>query len=253
MNVLQTIPKTFVKRFNAYLNTANIKLESPCGRIWNACLEAKQCTTGHSDYQSSLKITTGWKEFACYMEIQSGDLLIFDLVSKCHFKVYIYEGEDSCEKDMYSKNRLAIKGTSNEKEIDPDKDPQMNGSGIISTETPKLNAFDHGLSTSSSITKNCHPAKKLKGDTNGNRMEHILPIIPCIHNEFKFNKRLLTLDDFWKVWIHFHTETQKAFKDAIAFISANPFTIILMCHSNVCHGFKLVIVTSSLSFKSPHV
>ena len=35
-----------------------------------------------------------------YLNVQSGDLLVLYLVSKGHFRVYIYEGEDMCEKDL---------------------------------------------------------------------------------------------------------------------------------------------------------
>lgn len=250
------LPKDFLKRFHTHLSQTLV-LEAPNGELWKAHVEA--------DTQKQLRITSGWKHVAEYLHVQSGDLLVFDLVSKGHFRVYIYEGEDMCEKDLsILKRRKAcdmndISGaptTESFASVKQEKGEVMltckghtslgvcNGVYIMEKDTHLISNTTPNLSPKLELNKidfidtcKVHGASKWIGKNDP------LQIVPY-HNSSTIKrptKKCVTLTDLHKILPNFHEKTQIAFKKALSYSTDDPFTIVLMMHSSVCRGFKVAI------------
>ncbi|KAI5054617.1 hypothetical protein GOP47_0029762 [Adiantum capillus-veneris] len=249
-----TLPKAFISRFHTYLSETLV-LEAPNGEIWEACLEA--------DTEKQLRITSGWKNLAKCLNIQSGDLLVFDLVSKGHFQVYVYEGEDMCEKHLYQvKHRVE----SDDKSKYATSSPQLSASAKkrkreamheckVHTSSNVGNGNGSDWERETYLENASTPkALELKETENietpvANIWNHIqVPLHLRPYRQSGTMKRLtktcVTLKDLHEVIPKFHVETQNAFKAALSYTSQKPFTIVMMIHSSICRGFKVGIPRS---------
>ncbi|MCO5581662.1 hypothetical protein L7F22_035551 [Adiantum nelumboides] len=247
------IPKAFVKRFQTYLSQTLV-LETPNGEIWKACLEA--------DSEKKLRITSGWKNLAECLNVQSGDLLVFDLVSKGHFQVFIYEGEDMCEKDLYkakchepghkdmhAKGTTEVIASTKKRKADVMHNCKVCarssiGNGIGSTD--RETCLDNNANTDVGLelieTGNIHTP--LANTSHHVQSPQLFIPSPYSSKAKRLMKVCVTLKDLHEVLPILHAKTQSAFKAALSFTSKNPFTIVMMMHSTVCYGFKLGVPRS---------
>ncbi|KAH7291778.1 hypothetical protein KP509_29G035400 [Ceratopteris richardii] len=250
------IPKAFIKQFRSYLSYM-VTLEAPSWVMFKAHIEV--------DEKKHFRITFGWKELAKHLGIRSGNLVILELVYKAHFRVYVYDGDDRCEKnfDAMNSEESYTRVTSGEP-----SDNRMN-IGTIITERERahacvlcpnaengkimlLNQDIHLISKASTYSNVKNKTIEENKELEKNKATHTvkndcMKMIASCHLPPKVQRDIkthFTLKDLQQVYRSLHAQTQQAFENALSYSSSNPFTIRMMISSNVCHGFKLAIPKS---------
>ncbi|KAH7295252.1 hypothetical protein KP509_27G039600 [Ceratopteris richardii] len=250
------IPMSFIKKFHSYLNYM-ITLEAPSGVMFKALIEI--------DKEKHFRITFGWKELAEHLGIRSGNLLILELVFKDHFRVYVYDEDDKCEKNLYvidceesyrrvitwepTDDGLNFGAAINERErayADVICTNASNGKTMILSQDVLSSPSKYHLSKSStysSAKKRGIEESKEFGKSKGvhiaknDCMEITTYYLPSkVQNYIKPH---FTLKDLQQVYQNLHVQTQQAFENAVSYSSTNPFFIRMMIHSNVCSGYSL--------------
>ncbi|KAH7291731.1 hypothetical protein KP509_29G031300 [Ceratopteris richardii] len=238
-----------------------ITMEAPSGVMFKALIE--------TDKEKHFRITFGWKELAEHLGIRSGDLLILELAYKDHFRVYVYDEDDMCEKNLYvmdweESHRKFISWKSADDSMNAAiNERERAHADVICTEASNgktmLVSQDHVLSspsknhlskssTYSTVQKRgIEESKEFGKSTAKHIVKNDCLEITTYYLPFKvqsYIKPHFTLKDLQQVYQNLHVQTQQAFENAVSYSSTNPFFIRMMIHSNVCSGYTLGIPKS---------